>query len=249
MPKAQLPSAFRTQNTVNDVNLNGLKCRKVHPNYPFMISENQAEQLNLVVDKLLSRERPPFNALSGVSAPFDVSRPNIHDSKKEFMREMSVVETITKHLSGVIDQIIVPNDQESLEHKELVERLKSAIEGGRIQDIKHRAISNPSDLALNNLHMTGFFYGSMRVVFDMYVAYNQRLIELKDQNKQFWNVASRPPNYYARTIAVRLARLYSREMGQRPTFGISREGNHPSTDFGRALEEVYSILKIRLQTH
>lgn len=57
-------------------------------------------------------------------------------------------------------------------------------------------------------------------------------------------MTNRSPNYYARTIALRLARLYAKEMGHRPTLGISREGNFPSTDFGRALEEVFTILNI-----
>lgn len=44
---------------------------------------------------------------------------------------------------------------------------------------------------------------------------------------------------------MRFARLYARETSKRPTFGISSQGNHPSTEFGRALEQVFEILNIK----
>ena len=46
-------------------------------------------------------------------------------------------------------------------------------------------------------------------------------------------------------IALRFARLFANKTGKRPTFGISSEGAHPSTDFGRAIEQVFAILEIK----
>ncbi len=74
--------------------------------------------------------------------------------------------------------------------------------------------------------------------------YQERLNELKDQEIEFWSVSYRAPKSYARTIALRLARLYALHKRQKPPFGTARDGNHPSTDFGRALEEIFDILNI-----
>lgn len=209
-----------------------------------MIDESQLEKLNEIVDGLLGRTNSPTKRAFGIVAPFDISRPNMHDTKREFLLEKEAVAAIAMHLEGIIDQIFVAEELESPEHKAMVDRLTSAIEFGAQQRNSRRAIAHAADLALSNIHTTGFYFGSMRIIIDMKYVYEQRLRELRDQEKQFWNVTNRPPNYYARTIALRLARLYAREKGQRPTFGVSREGNFPSTDFGRALEEVYTVLDI-----
>lgn len=212
---------------------------------PFMLSETQLEKLNEIVDRLLERAKPSPQQAYGLVPPFDISRPNIHDSKREFLLEKEAVEAIAKHLAGIIDQIFVPSDQENADLDAMVDRLGAAIELGAQQKNSRRKIASPADVSLNNIHLTGFFYGSLRVIIDMRIVYEQRLKELQDQEKQFWNVTNRAPNHYARTIALRLARLYASEKGQRPTFGVSREGNFPSTDFGRALEEVYAVLEIK----
>ena len=76
-------------------------------------------------------------------------------------------------------------------------------------------------------------------------------MDLKDHKEKFWKFKHRAPDYYARTIALRLAKLFAREVGQRPTFGTAAEGDYPSTAYGRALEEVFEILEIKqkVRTH
>ncbi|WDR04738.1 hypothetical protein PSQ90_10465 [Devosia rhodophyticola] len=211
----------------------------------FMLNQNQIKQLKDIVDKLLGREDAPLNALARFTPPFDISRPNIHDSKKVFLQEFTLVKTVVDNLRSVIDQILVLHSDEIPEYGELCRRLAYAIEVGASQKYRDKPLNEPSDLALKNIADTGFFTNSLRIVIDMNLVYNQRLIDLQDQEKEFWNVANRAPNYYARTIALRLARLYANEKNQRPTFGISREGNYPSTDFGRALEDVFALLGIK----
>ena len=68
---------------------------------------------------------------------------------------------------------------------------------------------------------------------------------MKDQEELFWSTNHRPPNYYARTIALRLARYYARETQERPTVGTSGDGGHPSTAYTKALEEVFEELGIK----
>ncbi|MEO1028814.1 MAG: hypothetical protein AAFX02_07120 [Pseudomonadota bacterium] len=57
-------------------------------------------------------------------------------------------------------------------------------------------------------------------------------------------MSHRAPDYYARAIALRLARLYASEVGERPTYGTSGETGEPSTGYTRALRDVFEILEI-----
>lgn len=203
------------------------------------------EQLKTLIESLFGPEE--FSFLSKYSAPFDISRPNIHDSKKEFTRELTTVAAVKDHLRGTLDlllQTINPEDRDPLQTA-MTKRLSVAIETLALQRGKSETLDGASELALKNIRDTGFYFNSLFVVIEMHGAFDKRLRDLKEQEAQFWTVANRPPNYYARTIALRFARLFASRTRKRPTFGISSEGAHPSTDYGRALEQVFTILEIR----
>lgn len=210
-----------------------------------MHEKSQVDQIDEVINQLVGP--PNFltspTILGSASPRLDVSRPNIHDSKKEFLREKNTVANVVKHLDGIFHQVLGKKGDE--EHKEMVERLAPAIDASASKSMRSQQVDSASDLALRNIAQTGFYYNSLFVVLEMLSVYKERLRELDDQEKQFWSVSNRAPNYYARTIASRLARLYAKEKRTRPTFGISREGSHPSTEFGRALEQVFSILGVK----
>lgn len=150
-----------------------------------------------------------------------------------------------EHTKGVLDQLIGSNHDDDPEHNAMVHRLRDAIQKNVERRRPRRPLETASDLAQKNLVDTGFYHNSLVTILETYIAYNQRLTELLDQEKQFWSVPHRPPNYYARTIALRFARQYAREREAKPTFGISSQGSHPSTEFGRALEKIFEILAIK----
>lgn len=211
-----------------------------------MSEKSQEDLLDEILDGLVGPQQ--FNALAplglgGVPPRLDISKPNIHDSKKEFLREKNAVVKVVEHLDGVLSQVL--GKQDDIEHKEMIARLQPYVDKGAIRSMRLHEVDSASDLALRNIMQTGFYYGSLFVVVEMITVYRERLRELDDQELQFWTVSNRPPNYYARTIAFRLARLFAKQKRQKPTFGISREGNHPSTDFGRALEQVFGVLGIK----
>lgn len=210
-----------------------------------MLDESKTEALNAAIIKLIGREAKPRTLLAGNSPLIDVSRANLHESKKEFMVELAAVQAVVENLESIIEHIVPNEEKIGPERKAMLDRLRVAVDAKALQQARRRSLSTAGDLALKNIFDTGFHFGSMRLIIAMFLIYRERLSELKDQEKQFWTVSSRPPNYYARSMALRLARLYAREKGQRPTFGMSREGNFPSTDFGRALEEVFRILGIK----
>lgn len=210
-----------------------------------MTEDEKADQLNTLVDRLFG---PVQRTILGMySPPFDTTRPNIHDSKKEFLRELNTVVAARDHLQGVFDLLIGPPSDEPAEplQEDMIQRLKLAIERDVQVRKKTLKLERPRDLALRNLRDTGFFYNSIIVIIDLQVSLELRLRDLKEQEVQFWSVGNRPPNYYARVIALRFARLFAARSSKRPTFGISSEGSHPSTQYGRALEEVFRILEIR----
>ncbi len=210
-----------------------------------MNEREKIEKLNELTESLFVPEE--FSFPNKYSAPFDISRPNIHDSKKEFIRELTTVTAVKEHLCGTLDLLLQTNSPEDRDPLQvaMTRRLRVAIETFALQRGKSETLDEASDLALKNIRDTGFYFNSLLVVLEMHSAFDKRLRDLKEQEVQFWTVANRPPNYYARTIALRFARLFASRTGKRPTFGISSEGAHPSTDYGRALEQVFAILEIR----
>ena len=203
------------------------------------------EQLHKLVENLFGPS--DVNLLAKYSAPFDIARPNIHDSKKEFTRELTTVSAARNHLKETLDLLVATTDEKEADplHQEMLRRLGVAVETSVSQRNRKLFSESASELALKNLRDTGFYYNSILVLIELLRSFEQRLRDLREQEVQFWSVANRAPNYYARTIALRFARLFAGRTGKRPTFGLSSEGAHPSTDFGRALEEVFVIIEIR----
>ena len=210
-----------------------------------MIDEHVLEQLQQLNLELFGEKGEGTTILSSFDPPFDISKLNIHDSKKEFTRELRSVERVLKHAKGIIGQFSNPKANGGDDQKEMVTRLSTSVSGHASAERRKTQIKSTSDLILSNLANDGFFYNSLFVVFDMIHAYDKRLLELKEQEAEFWSVSHRPPNYYARTIALRFAKHFARHKLTKPTFGTAREGNHPSTEFGRGLEAVFSILEIK----
>ncbi|WP_299880177.1 hypothetical protein [uncultured Sulfitobacter sp.] len=211
-----------------------------------MTDKSTDELIELALDGLIGQ--PVKNALapafSGDSLPrLDTSKPNFHDNKREFQLEKDVVAAVIHHLEGIIDQFVYENDDH--ERSKMRDRLETAVDEAAIVASRRTNVQTPRDLAVRNVAETGFFLSSMFVIINTMECYKIRLRDLEDQEKQFWSVPHRPPNYYARTIALRLARLYAKTHQAKPTFGIARDGNHPSTEFGRALEQIFAALEIK----
>lgn len=213
--------------------------------------EELNKQLYEIVNRMLDRHGKKLPALRGIvpqhllGAPFDISKPNQHDSKSEFQLEYDAV---SKGLDG-IEQVFQtlyrkPEDQSSLD---LLNRLIPDI------DSKYRSITQPDDLK-NSFHLirsnaasVGGFIACLYMFRDLRTALRERLQELEDQKDQFWNIKHRAPDYYARFIALRLAKLYARETGIRPTIGSSGENGEPSTSYTRALKDVFELLGISIR--
>lgn len=177
--------------------------------------------------------------------PFDTSKPNFHDSKSDFLHERDTIQEIVDNLRDVYLLSTCAEDDPDSQKQQTTARLKEVIEANEQRALGILSSDDASGLARRNLVETGFFHNFIALLLLKRHFYKQRLEELEDQEKQFWNVKSRPPNYFARTIALRFAKFYARQTGRKPTIGTSREGPHPSTDYGRILEEIFRILDIQ----
>lgn len=188
---------------------------------------------------------PSGTALGGTRDPFDISQPNIHENKADFLYELDAVSSVVKNSNEIISSLIKKKEEEVPRHTAMVDRLVPAINISAFKTLQNDTPSTAFALIQKNIIDTGFYWHSLTIIFQMTSAYQERLKELEDQEKEFWSVNHRPPNYYARAIALRFARFYARQTQKKPTFGTSRDGPHPSTDYARLLEEIFAILEIK----
>lgn len=200
------------------------------------------EQLNKVVEPF--RTGGGWGLGSDYFTAFDTTKPNFHDSKAEFLEEKQLVQDGLNNADQLIRFLLSAVGRED-ERNDTAERICIIAERQSRLRLKDLPISGVSDLVRKNASEVGLPVTSAFVLLDLRTEFHKRLQELEDQGREYWSGSSRPPNHYARTIALRFARFIAGESGQKPTIGTSRDGDHPSTDYGRALEEVFRILGIR----
>lgn len=210
-----------------------------------MQEKTQDELVGEVVDRLIgARNALAMNTyLGGAGSRIDISKPNIHDNKADFVKERDAVLGAIEKLEQAL-KFVLP-DREDVKQSTMVARLSEDIDQKALRSLGRKPDEYAYELAMRNIVQTGYYYNFLFINMRMVASLKDRFKELQDQEAQFWSVPYRAPNYYARTIAVRLARLYAAEKRKMPTIGTSRDGGHPSTDFGRALEDIFQILGIK----
>lgn len=213
---------------------------------PFMQDlEERDRAIAAVVERLVGPGPAPVGMFGPVSRKLDVSRPNIHDSKAEFRAELDAVESAIRDLRKTLFVLLPPTDKSN--HQEVARnaRLRTAINAEGRRELPVTQPKSALDLVLRNAVEQGLYPSAMSLMLSLYNALEKRRAELLAQEATYWNAPNRPANPYARTIALRLAQLYAQNTGRRPTFGVARDGGHPSTAYGRALEEIYELLEIK----
>lgn len=200
------------------------------------------EQLIAITSRFYQKEG--VTILGAAGPPFDVSKPNLHDNKKEFSAEFRDVKDAIKAARGLFDLLVRGFNPDATVNKHAKALVAYVDEQVRVRYRTNRP-ENITDLIRNNAADDGHSFVLAMLLIDYIQAMLTREKELQDQELEFWSNKSRPPNHYARTIALRFAREIARETGEKPTVGTSRDGGHPSTDYARALEEIFQLLKIR----
>lgn len=198
------------------------------------------KQLHSIVDQMLGRDGSCPDEPE--DPPFSLENPVQHENKTDFNTEFQAVQNGMKYSKNLV-HVFYGKDKTELEiamRKSLFPQLDAI----GMKSSREGVIDSTTELIVTNILQTGISKSLIRILSEFYGILYLRHLELEDEKKEFWSAGHRPPNYYARTIALRLARLFARETGTRPTYGSSRDGGHPSTTFSRALEQVFQILKI-----
>ncbi|MEM1360412.1 MAG: hypothetical protein AAGF94_01695 [Pseudomonadota bacterium] len=189
-------------------------------------------------------KRGPTSFLTEDMAPFDTKKPNLHDSKAEFMAEKELVEKGLSHIDALFDILNLRSDQEGTPARGSV-ALNMALDKGARQANRDRVPEHIYQMIQKCAVDGGLTLSTLWILVALNAQFFQRNRELIDQEAIYWSSPNRAPNHYARIIALRFAKLIARETGKKPTFGTARDGGHPSTEFGRALEDVFKLLEIK----
>lgn len=196
-----------------------------------MDTDELNDKLRAITDRFY--KPPPMGLLGQFGAPFDASKPNIHDNKQDFLAEQGAVLASMAHIEGMID-LLAENHRKRSVTEEAGERLTAFIDEFARLKSKSLKTEYGYDLVRRNAAEVGLSICLAFQMIDIHDALTARKQELSDQGALYWSGNSRPPNHYARTIALRFARFIATYTHAKPTFGTSRDGGHPSTDFGRA---------------
>ena len=213
---------------------------------PPLVEYTLTEELYRIVNEMLEPYGKSFprNFLRVQShLPFDISKPNEHDTKAEFVREFEAVENSIANLRAAMENLMPRKGD--MDHANMANKLGKTLSTKLRSKPVPDEITDPVDLIRNNVASCGGMYPSLFVMFDLLKALEDRLAELEDQKTKFWNLKHRAPDYYARAIALRLAKLFARVTGERPTTGTSAITGEVSTSYTRALEEVFEFLTIK----
>ena len=205
-----------------------------------------ADRLYDIVNEMLGPEYaisvPPITGLAGLRPPFDTSKPNQHDSKAEFLLELEAVEACLDGIASMVEKI-APREGEK-KRQEMLDQLQLVIDEKMDGNIPGRRPDSGFAAGRNLAASVGGFYSTFVVLSEFRSALKARHSELKAQEAEFWSVSHRPPNYHARTIAFRLADLYFRQTGKKPTLGSSGTTGDPSTAYSIALKQTFELMEI-----
>jgi hypothetical protein len=207
-----------------------------------MTDQEQIQRLREIVGRLVDLN-PMGNALLTTLPPFDISRPTQHDTKREFLAEQKYVAAMFKQVTTLLKLLIAQLDDNEYSDD-------GAIAVGQFIDTQALRRRNGADiqsarqLVVDGAARVGLSVTSTILLFEMRSALIHRKQDLESEHEAHWSGTGRAPNHYARSIALRFAKLIYQQTGEKPTFGTARDGGHPSTTFGRALEEIFEVLGI-----
>lgn len=200
--------------------------------------------LDRIVDTMVSGKAQP-RTFPRYGLPIDVTKPNFHDNKGAFLAEKGAVQSACDHADGLFEFIASAFAEDDNEVREIGRRVLRYVDAAARKSLSGQRPDTIAKFVVKGMVEVGLSVHLAIAMIEYRSALRQRLQELADQEAEFWSGASRPPNHYARTIALRLARFYARETGAFPTVGVSADGGHPSTSYTSALEATFEVLKIK----
>ncbi|KAJ01416.1 hypothetical protein [Sulfitobacter mediterraneus] len=212
---------------------------------PHQIDPELSDKLFSIVNDILPSDKqvkPRTGLLTFGDAPFHISQPNQHDTKAEFEHEYQIV---TEAMAGLRKLVPLFLTREDADQQRTLDLLRLEFDAKMQQGAPETPIDVAIDLVRSVVADVGGLRASVRIFIDLFRALSERRDELEQHRDKFWNLPHRAPEYYARAIANRLAKLYARKTGQKPTSGASTDTGDASTKFTKALEQIFSLLDIQ----
>lgn len=206
------------------------------------LDDEQKEELESICAELGLPVSGP--TLGHTGYPIDVTKPNEHDSKSEFLLEKDAVKKLEEYAYNLVRGLITPKPEDNGDNANMHRRVNDALDAIARKNVHRAPFDGVFDLINDASRRQGLTLGVTGLLIELIFAIRKRLQELEEQERVFWTLKNRHPNHYARTIALRLAKRYAEAHGTKPTVGTSRDGGHPSTDFCRALERIFALLNI-----
>lgn len=175
-----------------------------------MLDPGDEQTLHQIVDAMLGRS--PKDALVATLAsarqgpPFDVSARNQHESKKDFLAEKRTLEQLAKNLEEISS--VLPHDEvNDPQTRKTIENIRGWLNAKAKEKAPATEIDHPLMFIVKNALDMNIFYSFLMLNLEVRLLIKERLQELADQEREFWSNSHRAPNYRARTIALRLARI------------------------------------------
>ncbi|MEP6319094.1 MAG: hypothetical protein ABJ074_01735, partial [Paracoccaceae bacterium] len=129
-----------------------------------MTDDNLIEQINEIADRFY--ERPRSLILGTSQFPFDITKPNFHDTKKEFLEERDLVDESTKNAEELFKTLTYRyHDGHPL--KERSEELCDYVDGIARNFASKNELKVPSDLVKRNAIDIGITYCMAYMVLDV----------------------------------------------------------------------------------
>lgn len=140
-----------------------------------MEHDEQSEKLSKIVGKLLGRTFVPSPGaiLGGLWSPFDTSKPNIHDTKKEFQKELDAVESALESTRNILF-VLRPSDKSDPTQKQMADRLSAAINLLAWKEKRFARALTASELITRNAVEVGFFSHTLQSLIVFFWITSQR---------------------------------------------------------------------------
>ncbi len=192
-----------------------------------MIEMSPNERISAVISKMIGRDYTP--TLIGRFHPFPTESPSKHENIRAFKADMKSLENFHAGLSSVWSALGDLSDAQKIRLNTTAK--KAAL---RMDGVTPEKIAGLEDALLA-------LKGTLSLLAH---SIEEETALLKYQKEMFWSGKGIKKNYHAYFIADTLAKIYVKELKEKPSYGINYRT--PSGKYCLALQEILEIMEIKI---